>query len=225
MKQASFSWELFNKIPIIGIMRNLPVDKIIHIASLFAEEGLTNLEITLNSPGAPELISELANRFKDVVNIGAGTVCNTVELQIALSAGATFIVTPVVNEEIIQKCVSMAIPVFPGAYTPTEIYKAYVLGAAMIKVFPASALGPTYIREITGPFPYLKLLPTGGISLENMDDFLRAGAKGLGIGGHLFPKEIIQKQRWQDLQEIFAKVSEYFRNNNSLQNENRNFKN
>lgn len=204
MKKASFSWELFNKIPVIGIMRNLPVDKIIQIASLFAEEGLTNLEITLNSPGASELISELANRFKDVINIGAGTVCTAVELQIALSAGAAFIVTPVVNEEIIQKCVSMAIPVFPGAYTPTEIYRAHVLGAAMIKVFPASVLGPAYIRELSGPFPHFKLLPTGGISLENMDDFLRAGAKGVGMGGNLFPKEIIEQQRWQDLRKIFA---------------------
>ncbi|MGN6196489.1 MAG: bifunctional 4-hydroxy-2-oxoglutarate aldolase/2-dehydro-3-deoxy-phosphogluconate aldolase [Ginsengibacter sp.] len=204
MKKASFSWELFNKIPVIGIMRNLPVDKIVQIASLFAEEGLTNLEITLNSPGASELISELANRFKDVINIGAGTVCTAVELQIALSAGAAFIVTPVVNEEIIQKCVSMAIPVFPGAYTPTEIYRAHVLGAAMIKVFPASVLGPAYIRELSGPFPHFKLLPTGGISLENMDDFLRAGAKGVGMGGNLFPKEIIEQQRWQDLRKIFA---------------------
>jgi 2-dehydro-3-deoxyphosphogluconate aldolase/(4S)-4-hydroxy-2-oxoglutarate aldolase len=210
MKKASFSWELFNKIPVIGIMRNLPVDKIIQIASLFAEEGLTNLEITLNSPGASEFINELASRFKDVINIGAGTVCSLAELDIALSAGAAFIVTPVVNEEIIQKCVSMAIPVFPGAYTPTEIYRAHVLGAAMVKVFPASALGPAYIRELSGPFPHFKLLPTGGISLENMDDYIKAGAKGLGIGSHLFPAELIQQERWYDLRQIFAKVKAYY---------------
>jgi len=210
MKESSFSWELFNKIPVIGIMRNLPAGKIIHIATLFAEEGLTNLEITLNSPGAPELISELAGRFKNKINIGAGTVCTSEELEMALSAGAVFIVTPVVNEEIIQKCVSMAIPVFPGAYTPTEIYRAHVLGAAMIKVFPASALGPAYIRELSGPFPHFKLLPTGGISLENMDDFIKAGAKGLGIGSHLFPANIIQQERWDDLRQIFAKVRGYY---------------
>jgi 2-dehydro-3-deoxyphosphogluconate aldolase / (4S)-4-hydroxy-2-oxoglutarate aldolase len=212
MKEPSFSWELFNKVPVIGIMRNLPVDKIIHIASLYAEEGLTNLEITLNSSGAHELITELSTRFKGRINIGAGTVCTSVELEIALSAGAVFIVTPIVNEEIIQKCVSMAIPVFPGAYTPTEIYRAHVLGAAMIKVFPASALGPSYIRELSGPFPHFKLLPTGGISLENMDDFIKAGAKGLGIGSHLFPSNIIQQERWHDLQKIFAKVKDYYTN-------------
>lgn len=212
MKKASFSWELFNKIPIIGIMRNLPAGRIIQIASLFAEAGLTNLEITLNSPGAPELIRELAKVFKDKINIGAGTVCSLGELDTALSAGAAFIVTPVVNEEIIQKCVSMAIPVFPGAFTPTEIYRAHVLGAAMIKVFPASALGPAYISELSGPFPHFKLLPTGGISLENMDDYIKAGAKGLGIGSHLFPAELIQQERWNDLRQIFAKVKAYYDN-------------
>jgi len=210
MKKASFSWELFNKIPIIGIMRNLPAGRIIQIASLFAEAGLTNLEITLNSPGAPELIRELAKVFKDKINIGAGTVCSLGELDTALSAGAAFIVTPVVNEEIIQKCVSMAIPVFPGAYTPTEIYRAHVLGAAMVKVFPASALGPAYIRELSGPFPHFKLLPTGGISVENMEDYIKAGAKGLGIGSHLFPAELIQQERWYDLRQIFAKVKAYY---------------
>jgi len=210
MKKASFSWELFNKIPIIGIMRNLAAGRIIQIASLFAEAGLTNLEITLNSPGAPELIRELAKVFKDKINIGAGTVCSLGELDTALSAGAAFIVTPVVNEEIIQKCVSMAIPVFPGAYTPTEIYRAHVLGAAMVKVFPASALGPAYIRELSGPFPHFKLLPTGGISVENMEDYIKAGAKGLGIGSHLFPAELIQQERWYDLRQIFAKVKAYY---------------
>jgi 2-dehydro-3-deoxyphosphogluconate aldolase/(4S)-4-hydroxy-2-oxoglutarate aldolase len=212
MKKPSFSWELFNKIPVIGIMRNLPADKVIHIASIFAQEGLTNLEITLNSPQATELITELTSFFKDKINIGAGTVCSLVELETALSAGAAFIVTPVLNEEIIQKCVSVAVPVFPGAYTPTEIYRAHVLGAAMIKVFPASALGPAYIRELSGPFPDFKLLPTGGITLENMDDFVKAGAKGLGIGSHLFPANIIQHERWDDLRQIFAKVRGHYAN-------------
>jgi 2-dehydro-3-deoxyphosphogluconate aldolase/(4S)-4-hydroxy-2-oxoglutarate aldolase len=98
----------------------------------------------------------------------------------------------------------MGIPVFPGAYTPTEIYKANDSGASMVKVFPASKLGSGYIKELLGPFPHLKLLPTGGISLENMGDFMKAGAKGVGIGGHLFRREIIEQERWEDLRKIFA---------------------
>jgi 2-dehydro-3-deoxyphosphogluconate aldolase/(4S)-4-hydroxy-2-oxoglutarate aldolase len=130
----------------------------------------------------------------------------------AISAGAVFVVTPIVNEEIIQKCVLKGIPVFPGAYTPTEIHKATTFGASMVKVFPASTLGPRYIKELLGPFPQFKLLPTGGISLENMDDFLKAGAKGVGIGSHLFPIEIIREKRWEDLRKIFAKARDVFRN-------------
>lgn len=210
MKPVSFSWHLFDQIPIIGIMRNIPADKISAVASVFADEGLTNLEITLNSPNAIELITKLSARFKGQINIGAGTVCTSIELDRALSAGAVFIVTPIVNEEIIQKCVLKGIPVFPGAYTPTEIYRANTFGASMVKVFPASTLGPRYIKELLGPFPNIKLLPTGGISLENMDDFMKAGAKGIGIGSHLFPTEIIREKRWGDLRKIFAKAREVF---------------
>lgn len=204
MKKIAFSWEKFYQIPIIGIMRNLPAYKMSHVASLFAEEGLTNLEITLNSHRAIELIAELSAVFEGRINVGAGTVCTSLELDKALSAGASFIVTPIVNEDLIQKCVLNGIPVFPGAYTPTEIYKADSLGASMVKVFPASKLGPDYIKELLGPFPHFKLLPTGGVSLDNMNNFLKAGSKGLGIGSHLFPREIIQQQRWEDLRKIFA---------------------
>jgi len=210
LKPVSFSWHLFDQIPIIGIMRNIPVDSISEVASVFADEGLTNLEITLNSNNAIELITKLSARFKGHINVGAGTVCSSLELDLALSAGAAFIVTPIVNEEIIQKCVLKGIPVFPGAYTPTEIYRANSLGASMVKVFPASTLGPKYIKELLGPFPHFKLLPTGGISLENMGDFMKAGAKGVGIGSHLFPREIIQQQRWEDLRKIFANARDVF---------------
>jgi 2-dehydro-3-deoxyphosphogluconate aldolase/(4S)-4-hydroxy-2-oxoglutarate aldolase len=212
MKPVSFSWHLFDQIPIIGIMRNIPIDRISEVATVFADEGLTNLEITLNSPGAVELITKLSARFKGQINVGAGTVCTSLELDMAISAGAVFVVTPIVNEEIIQKCVLKGIPVFPGAYTPTEIHKATTFGASMVKVFPASTLGPRYIKELLGPFPQFKLLPTGGISLENMDDFLKAGAKGVGIGSHLFPIEIIREKRWEDLRKIFAQARDVFRN-------------
>ena len=205
MVKNFFSWQLFRRVPIIGIMRNLPRDKMIDVASLFADEGFTNLEITLNSPNAIESVSELSSGFNQRINVGAGTVCTSEQLEMALSAGAGFIVTPVVNEEIIRKCVLRDIPVFPGAYTPTEIYKADALGAAMIKIFPASQLGPQYVRELLAPFPHLKLLPTGGISLENMRSFMEAGAEGLGIGSQLFPKEIIQQRKWEELRKLFAR--------------------
>lgn len=206
MVNTSFSWDLFNKIPIIGIMRNLPSKRMVTVTSLFEKSGFTNLEITLNSPKAFEAIAELSKLFGNKINVGAGTVCSIEQLDLALSAGASFIVTPIVNEEIIRKCNFLKIPVFPGAFTPTEIYKADALGAAMVKVFPAAQLGPHYIKELLGPFPELKLLPTGGITLDNIGPFKKAGAKGLGIGSQLFPREIIQQEKWKKLNRLFLSV-------------------
>src|SRR5690606_4889291 len=100
--------------------------------------------------------------------------------------------------------VSASIPVFPGAYTPTEIYRAWSLGASMVKVFPATRLGVEYIKEVLAPLNQIKLLPTGGVTPDNFSDFLKAGAKGFGIGSHLFPKHIIDKEDWDGLRTLYT---------------------
>jgi 2-dehydro-3-deoxyphosphogluconate aldolase/(4S)-4-hydroxy-2-oxoglutarate aldolase len=204
MINKTFSWDLFYKIPIVGIMRNVLPNKIKTIASIFANTGLTNLEITMNSKGTPEIIADLIDTMGTKLNIGAGTVCSLKELDIALSSGAQFIVSPVINEEVIKRCVAEGIPVFPGAYTPTEIYKAWSLGVPMVKVFPATKLGPDYIKEVLAPLSDIKLLPTGGINLENFSEFLAIGAKGVGIGSQLFPENLIGDDDWDALQIHFS---------------------
>jgi 2-dehydro-3-deoxyphosphogluconate aldolase/(4S)-4-hydroxy-2-oxoglutarate aldolase len=188
--------------PIVGILRNFPVDLMDSLAETYAKAGLTNLEITMNSAGVEETIAFLSQKFGDKLNIGAGTVCDTQDLEKALAAGAQFIVTPILDEEVIRECVRQQIPVFPGAYTPTEIYKAWKLGASMVKVFPASKLGPEYIKEVLAPLNTIKLMPTGGVTLDNCTDFLKAGAKGLGMGGQLFPKNLIEKQQWPQVKAV-----------------------
>jgi 2-dehydro-3-deoxyphosphogluconate aldolase/(4S)-4-hydroxy-2-oxoglutarate aldolase len=137
------------------------------------------------------------------LNIGAGTVCTKDDLDAALEAGAQFIVTPVLSKKVVKSCVKKGIPVFPGAYTPTEIFQAWSLGASMVKIYPATALGPGYIKDLKAPMNQLKLLPTGGVSLENMEAFLKAGANGLGIGGQLFDKKLIQDKNWDGLKAHF----------------------
>ena len=204
MSDKNFSWQLFHKVPIIGIIRNLLPQHIKVIASIFAESGLTNLEITMNTKDAPKIISDLVETSGASLNIGAGTVCSSKDLDIALSAGAKFIVTPIINEEVIKKCVAADVPVFPGAYTPSEIYKAWSLGASMVKVFPATRLGPAYIKEILAPLNQIKLLPTGGINLDNFLDFFSAGAKGVGVGSQLFPDHLVKNEKWKELKQLFA---------------------
>jgi 2-dehydro-3-deoxyphosphogluconate aldolase/(4S)-4-hydroxy-2-oxoglutarate aldolase len=198
-----FHQELFDAVPVIGIMRNQPVEHIDSIAKTYFEAGLTCLEITMNSPGVIESIAKLTKAYTGKLNVGAGAVCTMKDLDKALSAGAQFIVSPIINKEVIKTCVRENVPVFPGAYTPSEIYKAWHLGATMVKVFPAGGLGPNYIKEVLGPMEYLKLLPTGGIGHDNFTDYLKAGAKGVGIGGYLFPKDIINRQDWAALKETY----------------------
>lgn len=205
-----FSWELFDAIPVVGIMRNLPADQVQAVAQTYYQSGFTCLEITMNSAGAEENIRELAKIYAGQLNVGAGTVCSMDDLEAALRANAQFIVTPIINEEVIKTCVSEQIPIFPGAYTPSEIYKAWHLGASMVKVFPATALGPQYIKEVLAPLNYLKLLPTGGINFENFAGYLAAGAKGVGMGGHLFPADIIQNKDWEALGKIYRGFKEKY---------------
>ncbi len=201
--RTAFSWERFEKVPVVGIMRNLPLHIMQKLVTTYIDGGLTNLEITMNSAAATTTIKEIADTFGGNLNIGAGTVCTLTDLDAALAAGAQFIVTPIVNEDVITACVQADIPVFPGGYTPTEIYKAWSLGASMVKIFPATRLGPEYIKEVLAPLNQVKLMPTGGVTLDNCTDFIQAGAKALGLGSSLFPKDLIATEDWSGLKKIF----------------------
>jgi 2-dehydro-3-deoxyphosphogluconate aldolase / (4S)-4-hydroxy-2-oxoglutarate aldolase len=203
MSEHTFSWELFNKAPLVGIIRNVSPEDVKRILPIYREAGLTTVEITMNTPGATDIIRYALENEHYGLNIGAGTVCTKDDLDAALEAGAQFIVTPVLSKKVVKSCVKKGIPVFPGAYTPTEIFQAWSLGASMVKIYPATALGPGYIKDLKAPMNQLKLLPTGGVSLENMEAFLKAGANGLGIGGQLFDKKLIQDKNWDGLKAHF----------------------
>lgn len=201
-----FSWAEFLKVPVIGIARNIPLEAIIQILPLYQSSGLTSIEITMNSDGAEDIIRYASLRYKDHLNIGAGTVCSRDDLDKALVAGAQFIVTPVMEEDIIRRCKEIGIPVFPGAFTPSEIYSAWKSGADMVKVFPASMLGPQYIRELRGPLNQIKLMPTGGINSDNATAFLRAGASAVAMGSELMDKKLIRDKNWKALSMHFEQV-------------------
>lgn len=194
MDRSIFSWELFDKMPVVGIIRNLTVADINFVLPIYKQAGFTTIEITLNTPEALSVISSLALEYKGELNVGAGTVCTIDDLTAAITAGANFIVTPIFKAEVVKKCVSMEVPIFPGAFSPTEIYEAWELGASMVKLYPASVVGPAYVSAVLAPLNKIKLMPTGGIHLSNMLAFMKAGATSLGIGSELFDKKIIQKR-------------------------------
>ncbi len=208
ISQSTFSWELFSKAPVVGIVRGLRPDDISQILPIYREAGLTTIEITMNTDGAESIIQDALTSNSEGLNIGAGTVCTLDDLDKALKAGAQFIVTPIVNKKVIKACVKRGIPIFPGAFTPSEIYTAWSLGASMVKIYPATSLGPDYVKDIKAPLNQLKLMPTGGISLDNMETYFKAGADGLGIGSHLFDKKLIKEKNWSGLKEHFQKFVE-----------------
>ncbi|MDQ6479191.1 bifunctional 4-hydroxy-2-oxoglutarate aldolase/2-dehydro-3-deoxy-phosphogluconate aldolase [Dyadobacter sp. LHD-138] len=208
MSQNPFSQELFKKAPIVGIIRNVSLEDVKQILPVYRAAGLTTIEITMNTSGAGEIIRYAIEQESEGLNIGAGTVCTKEDLENALEAGAQFIVTPIINKKIIKSCVKKGVPIFPGGYTPTELYNAWTWGATMVKIYPATSLGPEYIKDLKAPLNHLKVLPTGGVSLENMDQFLKAGADGLGIGSQLFDKKMIQNKDWTGLKAYFEKFVE-----------------
>jgi len=163
MQNNTFSWNKYNQNPIVGILRGLTTEEVLKIMPSYVKTGFYTIEITMNSPKVAETIATLAKEYPEL-NVGAGTVCTMEDLKIALDAGSQFIVTPIINEEVIKHCVANNIPIFPGAYTPTEIYKAWSWGASAVKVFPATQLGVQYIKDVLAPLNEIKLLPTGGVS-------------------------------------------------------------
>ena len=189
----------------MGIVRGVSMDVMRDIVKAYLKAGLHTIEITMNTAGATEMISKLRGEFKEL-NVGAGTVCNMEDYEKAVAAGAQFIVTPILDETVIKTAVAHGIPIFPGAYSPTEIYKAWSLGASAVKIFPATQLGVQFIKDISAPLNNTKLLPTGGVSLENIKSFFEAGAVGVGMGSSLFNKKLIQEGDFEGLTEHFANI-------------------
>ena len=169
----------------------------------------------MNSAGAEESIKYIRENYGDKLNVGAGTVCTLKDLDNALQAGAQFIVTPIVNLDVIEECKKQSIPIFSGAYTPTEIFTAWNAGADMVKVFPMVGNAIEYIKALRGPLPQIKLLPTGGVNLQNCGAFFEAGASGVGVGGQLFDSNFIKEKEWSALADHFSlfaiKVKQIFK--------------
>jgi 2-dehydro-3-deoxyphosphogluconate aldolase/(4S)-4-hydroxy-2-oxoglutarate aldolase len=203
-----FLMEKFEELPIVGIVRNMKADDFERILPLYIQAGFTTIEVTMNTAGAEAMIKKAKNDFGNSIHIGAGTVCTMNDLQKALEVGADFIVTPIVDKNVIEKCVATKIPVFPGAFSPTEIYTAWSLGASMVKVFPISQFGPAYIQSIKAPFPQIKLMPTGGVGLEDIKNYKDAGASAFGIGSPMFPSSLIKTLNEMDIFNYFKSFRE-----------------
>ena len=191
---------------IVAIIRGAEPDDVLKIAGSLYEGGVQCVEITLNSADALRVIESLATRMEGRITVGAGTVLNAAAARDAVSAGAKFIISPMLDIDTIHKTKNLGAVSIPGAYTPTEIFTAFSNGADLVKVFPSSA-GPAFIKEVLAPFPYIPLMPTGGINLTNIRDFKKSGAVAFGIGKSLVDTR--QKITEETLQQITANAKKF----------------
>lgn len=187
---------------LIAIVRAPDADPLIPIAEALHAGGVEVIEFTLTVPGALEALPHARATLPPQVVLGVGTVLDAESARAAILAGAQFIVTPTLDERVIRLCNRYGIPVIPGAFTPTEILRAWEWGGDLIKVFPASVAGPEYCRAIHGPLPHIPLVPVGGITLDNAADYLRAGAVAVGVGGNLVSSELIRRRDWAALTQL-----------------------
>lgn len=147
--------------------------------------GITSVELTLTTPGTFDHFGELLSEFGDHIDLGIGTITRVEEVTLAAEAGASYIVTPVTDREVVKAAVSAELPILPGGLTPTELHTGWVQGAAAVKIFPAATVGSGYLAQLRGPFPDLLAIPSGGVDLAAAEEWLRAGAAAVSVGGPL----------------------------------------
>jgi 2-dehydro-3-deoxyphosphogluconate aldolase/(4S)-4-hydroxy-2-oxoglutarate aldolase len=187
---------------LIPVIRVSSAQEAMDVSDALKGGGVSFIEITMSVQGAMDVIKELAQKYKEEIIMGAGTVLDPETGRAALLAGAQFIVSPTLNLELIQLAHRYGAVVIPGAMTPTEILTAWNAGADLVKVFPAAQLGgPEYLKALRGPLPQILLVPTGGVNLQNAGAFIKAGATALGVGGELVDKKVLQEKQFQIISE------------------------
>ncbi|HZU14291.1 MAG TPA: bifunctional 4-hydroxy-2-oxoglutarate aldolase/2-dehydro-3-deoxy-phosphogluconate aldolase [Chloroflexota bacterium] len=186
---------LIEEIGVLPVVRLDDLSRALDLADALASGGIPVLEFTLTNPDAVDVI-RMVGRERPDLTVGAGTVLDAASARLAILAGARFLVTPVLRPEVIVLGRRYGVPTLCGAFTPTEILAAWEQGSPCIKVFPASTAGPSYFRAVREPLPQVRLMPSGGVTLENTPDFIRAGAAAVSAGGQLVSPDDVRDLNW-----------------------------
>ena len=178
---------------LVAIIRANSGEQLVSVARALYDGGIDVIEVTFTVPNAVEGLAAVRKELGKKILLGAGTVLDPETARTAILAGAEFLVSPVVNVEVIKLATRYDKLIMPGAYTPTEILTAWEAGADVIKVFPAEIGGPPYLKAIKGPLPQVRLMPTGGVNLQTLESFIKAGACAVGLGSSLVEKDAVEK--------------------------------
>jgi len=181
---------------VVAIVRLADYSAAVPMVEALLNGGIDVVEFTYTNPSAGAAIEQVKTALGSRIMAGAGTVLDPETARSALLHGADFVVTPTLRAETIQLCRRYDIPTVIGAFTPTEILTAWELGATFVKVFPAGPVGPRYLKDVSGPLPQVRLIPTGGVTIENAGEFIQAGARAIAVGGNLVDENTVAAKEW-----------------------------
>lgn len=196
---------------VVAVIRMKDPERLAAVVEAIRVGGVKCIEITMTVPGAVEIIASMVKKVPADVVIGAGTVTDPATARDVIRAGARFVVGPVFRPEVVRCCRDAGVAALPGCYTPTEILAAWEAGADIVKVFPATSLGPKYFKDVAGPFPHIRLMPTGGVTIDNVGEWVKAGAVAVGIGSDLLDKKAIDEGRYDILTERAERMVRNFK--------------
>jgi 2-dehydro-3-deoxyphosphogluconate aldolase / (4S)-4-hydroxy-2-oxoglutarate aldolase len=196
---------------LVAIVRLDDLSAAVPLTEALLRGGVKSVEFTFTNPLAGRVIEQVRSALDGKANVGAGTVLDPETARIAILSGAEFVVTPTLNLPTIALCNRYGVPTVIGAFTPTEILTAWQAGATYVKVFPASVVGPQYLKDVRGPLPQVKLIPTGGVSIENAAAFIRAGASAIAVGSNLVDASTVSAEQWTVLEERARQFSQAIR--------------
>jgi len=194
----------------VAILRLPESDDFQRVCQALYDGGVRVMEITLTMPNALKLIRETVQTVPKDMVVGVGSVINREMTQQSVDAGAAFVVSPVLKEEIITTSKKNGVPVMCGAFSPTEILQAWEFGSDMVKVFPANILGKDYLKAVKAPMPHLKLMPTGGVDLTNGNEWLAAGASAVGVGSALVSSEDLKNKDYASIEKKAKTLTDHF---------------
>jgi 2-dehydro-3-deoxyphosphogluconate aldolase/(4S)-4-hydroxy-2-oxoglutarate aldolase len=182
--------EKVKQLGLLAVIRGPSVDLTVQMVAALIKGGVLGIEITYSTPNAEEVVKTLAAQYGDQIVLGMGTLTKPEQAESAIRAGASYLVSPISEPVLVKTMIDTGLLTMAGALTPTEVYQVYSLGVDVVKVFPGSLGGPAYIKALKGPFPYIPMMPTGGVSANNVADWFKAGVVAVGAGSELCPPDL-----------------------------------
>lgn len=191
---------------LLAVIRGPSQDLTVQMVEALINGGVLGIEVTYSTPNAEEVVRTLSKKYGDEILLGMGTLTRPEQAISAKEAGANFLVSPISERELVKAMVASGLATMAGAFTPTEVFQAYSLGTDVVKVFPGSLAGPSYIKALKGPFPYIPMMPTGGVNAGNVADWFAAGVVAVGAGSELCPPQLAKEGKFD---EISRKAAEF----------------